>query len=269
MLVSVAAPLSYPPYMFKPLHVDTLTVRVSEDRRKLGADAARMAAERLRKLLTKRDFLNIVFAAAPSQNEFLDSLAKENNTDWRRIRAFHMDEYTGLPATAPQRFSNYLREHFFERVPLLEAHYLRGEAIDPEGECRRYGELLIRYPVDVVFLGIGENTHLAFNDPHVAKFNDPQMVKVVDLDPACRQQQVNDGCFSRLEEVPEQALTLTIPALMKAEYLFCMVPGKSKAQAVYHTLKSDITEKYPSTILRTHPGAVLFIDRDSAALLPD
>jgi glucosamine-6-phosphate deaminase len=138
---------------------------------------------------------------------------------------------------------------------------------DLEGECRRYGELLMRYPVDVVFMGIGENTHIAFNDPHVARFDDPRIVKVVDLDEACRQQQVNDGCFKTLGDVPRNALTLTIPALMKADHIFCMVPGKTKAQAVYHTLNSEISERFPSTILRTHPSAILFIDKDSASLL--
>lgn len=253
--------------MLKEFRADTLTVRISENRQMLGVDAATLAAGRLRKLLKGKDFVNVVFAAAPSQNEFLAALAREKNIDWKRVRAFHMDEYTGLSEHAPQRFGNYLREHFFDLVPLREAHFLRGEADDPEGECRRYAELLIRYPVDVVFMGIGENTHLAFNDPHVAKFNDPHMVKVVELDEACRRQQVNDGCFKRLEEVPRHALTLTIPALMKGDYLFCMVPGKTKAEAVHHTLKSDISENYPSTILRTHPSAILFIDQDSGAKL--
>lgn len=247
--------------------VDALTVSVAKDRKALGASAARLAGERLRKLLSEKDFVNVVFAAAPSQNEFLEALASDERLAWNRVRAFHMDEYTGLPANASQRFGNYLTSHFFDRVPLGEVYFLRGDASDPEGECRRYAELLIRYPPDVVFMGIGENTHLAFNDPHVAKFNDPHMVKVVDLDQACRQQQVNDGCFRTLAEVPQRALTLTLPALMKADYIFCMVPGKAKAQAIYHTLKSDIIEKYPSTILRTHPSAILFIDRDSAALL--
>ena len=253
--------------MSKQFQVDILTVRISENRPQLGADATKLAAGKLRELLAGKDAVNIVFAAAPSQNEFLAALAKEKDIDWTRIRAFHMDEYIGLPEVAPQRFGNYLKEHFFDLVPLREVHFLRGDAVDPDAECRRYAELLIRYPVDVVFMGIGENTHIAFNDPHAARFNDPHMVKVVDLDHACRQQQVNDGCFKRLDDVPRHALTLTIPALMKGHHLFCMVPGKTKAQAVMHTLKSKISEQYPSTILRTHPSAVLFIDSDSSSLL--
>lgn len=253
--------------MSKIFQVDSLTVRLYENRAMLGKNAAAIAAAKLRKLLADKDVLNIVFAAAPSQNEFLASLATEKNIDWKRVRAFHMDEYTGLPDHAPQRFGNFLKSRFFDLVPLREVHYLHGNAGSLESECRRYSELLLLFPADVVFLGIGENTHIAFNDPHVAKFNDPKMVKVVDLDEACRQQQVNDGCFPDMASVPVNALTLTIPALMKGEHLFCMVPGKTKSQAVYHTLRSEITEKYPSTILRTHPSAELFIDRDSAALL--
>lgn len=253
--------------MSKLSQVDSLTVRLYESRNLLGAAAAKIAGEKLRALLKKKETVNIVFAAAPSQNEFLASLTNEKNIDWKRVRAFHMDEYTGLPDRAPQRFGNFLKLHFFDIVPLRETHYMHGNSGNLENECRRYGELLLRFPTDVVFMGIGENTHIAFNDPHVAKFNDPAMVKVVDLDEACRQQQVNDGCFNTLEQVPRMALTLTVPALMKGDHIFCMVPGKRKAQAIYHTLRDDIGEKYPSTILRTHPSAELFIDSDSGALL--
>ncbi|HEU5145520.1 MAG TPA: glucosamine-6-phosphate deaminase [Chryseosolibacter sp.] len=249
------------------LQADTLTVRVYENRALLGADAARMAATTLRDLLSEKDVVNIIFAAAPSQNEFLATLAAEEDIDWQRVRAFHMDEYIGLAPDAVQRFGNFLRTKFFDRVPLREVHYLMGEAEDPEAECRRYAELLLQYPPHIVFMGIGENTHIAFNDPHVAHFDDPHLVKIVDLDEACRQQQVNDGCFKTLHDVPRHALTLTVPALMKAEQIFCMVPAKTKAQAIFRTLTEAITERYPSTILRTHPNATLFIDKDSAALL--
>lgn len=253
--------------MTQQLQADTLTVRIYENRAQLGANAATMAAAALRQLLAEKDIVNIIFAAAPSQNEFLATLAAERDIDWQRVRAFHMDEYIGLSPEAPQRFGNFLRRQFFERVPLREVHYLKGEANDPEAECRRYAELLLRFPAHLVFMGIGENTHIAFNDPHVAHFDDPHVVKVVDLDEACRQQQVNDGCFKGLNEVPRHALTLTVPALMKAEQVFCMVPARTKAQAIFHTLKDDISERYPSTILRTHPNATLFVDKDSAALV--
>ena len=253
--------------MSKIFQVDSLTVHLYANRVLLGKDAAAIAAARLRGLLARKDVVNIIFAAAPSQNEFLASLSTEKNIDWTRVRAFHMDEYTGLADHAPQRFGNFLKSRFFDLLPLREVHYLYGNSDNLDSECRRYAELLLLFPADIVFMGIGENTHIAFNDPHVAKFNDPKMVKVVDLDEACRQQQVNDGCFPDISSVPVNALTLTIPALMKAEYVFCMVPGKTKSQAIYHTLRSEITEKYPSTILRTHPSAELFIDQDSGALL--
>ncbi len=143
-------------------------------------------------------------------------------------------------------------------------YYLQGYAKDTASECKRYADLLEQYPVDITCMGIGENAHLAFNDPHVANFNDPVLVKVVDLDEACRQQQVNEGCFPSVQDIPAYALTLTIPALMNAAYIFCMVPGSTKANAVYHTLNDDIKELYPSTILRKHSNALLFLDKDSA-----
>ena len=253
--------------MSRSFQVDSLTVRLYESRAELGKHAAARAGEKLRDLLRRTETVNIIFAAAPSQNEFLASLATEAGIDWKRVRAFHMDEYTGLPDHAPQRFGNFLKSAFFDVVPLREVHYLQGNSSDLVNECRRYAELLVRFPAHIVFMGIGENTHIAFNDPHVARFNDPEMVKVVDLDEACRQQQVNDGCFKTINDVPRNALSLTIPALMKAEQVFCMVPGKMKANAIRHTLRDTIAEKYPSTILRTHPSAELFIDSDSGALL--
>jgi glucosamine-6-phosphate deaminase len=136
---------------------------------------------------------------------------------------------------------------------------------DHQAECERYAALLREHPVDITCMGIGENTHLAFNDPHVAEFNDPRLVKIVDLDEACKQQQVNEGCFDHISQVPVYAFTLTIPALLEADQIFCMVPGAAKAQAVYHTLKSEVTEQYPSTILRKHAGAYLFLEKESAA----
>lgn len=231
----------------------------------MGAAAAAMAADRIRLLLQEQEQLNVIFAAAPSQQEFLEALAADGSIEWERINAFHMDEYIGLPADAPQGFGNFLKTRIFAKVPFRSVHYLNGNAADAEQECERYAALLLQ-GVDIVNMGIGENTHIAFNDPHVADFNDPRLVKVVDLDYACRQQQVNDGCFSTFAQVPTHALTLTVPALMQARYVFCMVPGPNKAAAVKHTLFDPISEKFPSTILRNHPQAALFVDKDSAAL---
>lgn len=248
------------------LTAEKLKVEIYDNRKAMGEAAAGKAAARIRLLLLEQPLVNIIFAAAASQNEFLEALVQED-LDWQRIQAFHMDEYTRLPENAPQLFGLFLRNRIFGKVPFREVFYINGQAKDRAAECERYAELLRKYPVDITCMGIGENTHLAFNDPHVADFNDPRLVKIVDLDEACKQQQVNEGCFPSVASVPADAYTLTIPALLKARYIYCMVPGPTKAQAVYHTLKDGISEKYPSTILRNHVGAILFLDRDSASLV--
>ncbi len=180
-----------------------------------------------------------------------------------------MDEYVNLPADAPQGFGNFLRINIFNKVPFRMVHYLNGNAPDLKQECKRYSELLATCKPDMVCMGIGENAHIAFNDPHVADLNDPEMVKVVDLDMQCRQQQVNDGCFDSIDQVPIHALTLTIPTLLQAEAVFCMVPGINKAQAVYHTLTEPVTALFPSSALRVHSNAILFLDKDSASKIED
>jgi glucosamine-6-phosphate deaminase len=250
----------------KNFHQDRLEVNVSDTRLAMGQEAAEWVSLKINELLQTKERVNMIFAAAPSQNEFLAALLTKN-IDWTRINAFHMDEYIGLDADAPQGFGNFLRDRLFGNVPFAMVQYLNGNAVAPELECERYTSLLESYPTDICCMGIGENTHLAFNDPHVADFNDPKMVKVVELDMECRQQQVNDGCFSELDDVPHNALTLTIPALFKASYVFCMVPGEKKAPAILYTLSEVISEKYPSTILRNHPNAMLFIDGASSALI--
>lgn len=246
-----------------------LQVKVFENRLLLGQKAAKEAAATIRQLLHDKEVINIIFAAAPSQNELLYALTREVDIDWSRINAFHMDEYVGLKANAPQRFGNFLKNAIFGKLPFRQVHYLDGTATDLQAECERYAQLLQQHSTDVVMMGIGENGHIAFNDPHVANFEDPDLVKIVRLDRVCRQQQVNDGCFKVLEEVPDQAITLTIPALMKGDFIFCIVPAASKANAVYHTLLSDIQEAYPATILRKHPHAILFLDKESSKLLPE
>ncbi len=244
---------------------DKLQVNIYAGRPELGAAAAETLTARIAELLKTKEQVNIIFASAPSQNEFLAELLKKD-IEWGKINAFHMDEYIGLDPDAPQGFGNFLKDRLFSHVTCHTVNYLNGNA-DPQEECKRYSDLLIKYPTDIVCLGIGENTHLAFNDPHVADFNDPLIVKVVDLDQDCRVQQVNDGCFSTIDEVPTHALTITMPALFKSTYAIAIVPGKFKANAIYHTINSEISEKYPSTILRRHDNAILFIDEDSASKL--
>jgi glucosamine-6-phosphate deaminase len=247
----------------RTLRKDKLEVKIFDSRRAMGLDAAETASARIRELLKTKPYVNIIFASAPSQVEFLEALLNQQ-IEWNRINAFHMDEYIGLDKDDPQTFGNFLKVRLFDKVPLRETHYLDGNATPPEKECIRYAQLLTQYPTDIVFLGIGQNTHLAFNDPHVAFFDDPEIVKVVDLDEPNRRQQVDDGCFKTLAEVPTHALTITIPALFKSGYAYAIAPGKPKANAIYHTLYSEIAPLYPSTILRKHPQAVLFIDEDSA-----
>jgi len=250
----------------KQFHIDQLRVTSCDTRLEMAEKAASAGAAEIISMLRDRDSLNIIFAAAPSQDEMLHALISQPGIDWQRIRAFHMDEYIGLPATAPQNFGSYLNARIFTRVPFKAVHLINGQT-EPATECTRYTGLLQAFPPDIVFMGIGENGHIAFNDPHVALFNDPATVKIVDLDLASRLQQVHDGCFSELSLVPLQAITLTIPALLRAERIFCVVPGKTKAQAVFNTLTQAVTESHPATILRTHPAATLFLDADSAGLV--
>jgi glucosamine-6-phosphate deaminase len=175
-----------------------------------------------------------------------------------------MDEYLGCNEMALPGFGYFLRRSIFERLPFRTVNYLNGLVDDPASECKRYARLILDHPPDLVCLGIGENGHLAFNDPHIADFSDDQMVKMVTLDEASRKQQVHDGCFAELNQVPTQAITLTIPALMMGRFLYCLVPGKNKARAVRDTLYQPVEKKYPSTILRKHPACVLFLDPESA-----
>ncbi|MDR2385799.1 MAG: glucosamine-6-phosphate deaminase [Tannerella sp.] len=250
----------------KTLKKDFLKINIFETRRDLGIAAAYDLTSIIKLLFKKQEYINIVFASAPSQQEFLEELCKYDNLEWHRINAFHMDEYLGLPLDAPQRFGNFLKTRLFDKQPFHLVHYLNeNNGIDEE--CMRYTELLRKYPIDIACLGIGENGHIAFNDPHVADFNDPKLIKVVDLDLTCRQQQVNDGCFASLSEVPTHAYTLTIPALTAARYMFCIVPSDTKAQAIYNTLYGEINEPCPASILRTKENAVLYLDSDSSMLL--
>jgi glucosamine-6-phosphate deaminase len=225
-------------------------------------------AAALRDRLARQPRARIIFAAAPSQGEMLDTLGRAAGIDWSRVTAFHMDEYLDLAEGAPQRFGHFLRAHLFDRVAPGEAHFLAARPIagddDPAAaaECARYAALLHAAPIDIVCLGIGENGHIAFNDPPVADFADPATVKPVELDATCRQQQVNDGCFERLDAVPRRALTLTIPALLSGAHLFCTVPGPTKRAAIRQTLGGPIATSCPASILRQHPDCTLYTDRD-------
>lgn len=249
--------------------VDELEVRVYPNREAMGAAAAEELAKFLAALLNTRSFVNLVFAAAPSQNEFLAALTSRDDINWGRVQAFHLDEYVGLSRDAPQKFMNYLKNHIFNKVSLKKVYYIDTGDVSMETICRRYAELLQANPVDVTCLGIGENGHIAFNDPSVADFDDPELVKIVKLDEASRRQQVHDGCFKRIEEVPTHAITMTIPAIMSAKRIICVVPGPTKREAVKCTLLGPITTACPASILRRHPNATLFLDLEAAELVLD
>ncbi len=246
---------------------DELLVKVFETRDEMGKASAKDVAECMRKLLSEKEEINMIFAAAPSQNDMLLHLLSEEGIEWERVNAFHMDEYIGLSKDAPQCFSNFLKRYIFDLKPFKSINLINPAAADAEAECERYTELLKSHPVDIVCMGIGENGHIAFNDPHVAEFNDSKMVKVVGLDDVCRQQQVNDGCFEKFDDVPKNALTLTIPTLVSASYNFCVVPAPTKANAVKNTVYGEISEKCPATILRNKKNAIMYCDKDSASLL--
>lgn len=251
----------------KTFQKDRLTVNIYETRGEMGACAAAQIKACLLSLLKKQERVRMVFAAAPSQNEVLQALACDEEIPWNRVHAFHMDEYVGLDPQAPQGFGNFLKAHLFGLVPLGAVDYIDTAPADREGECERYAALLNQAPIDIVVMGIGENGHIAFNDPPVADFEDPKAVKVVALDEICRNQQVNDGCFSTLDQVPTHAITLTVPTLFRGHFLFCIVPAKTKANAVRATLCGPIGEACPATVLRRHERAILYLDGDSSSLL--
>ncbi len=240
-----------------------LRVTVSASRAEMGANAGAHAARAISAAIERHGAARIILASAPSQNETLAELLA-SRVDWSRVTIFHMDEYAGLAADHPQTFRAYQCAHVLSRITPFAFHGIAGERADTAAECARYSALLNEAPIDVCCLGIGENGHLAFNDPPVADFADPALVKLVELDAACRQQQVNDGCFPTLAAVPTHALTLTIPAIMSARELVCSVPGPRKTAAVRATLHGEISTSCPASILRRHPNASLYLDTDAA-----
>ena len=251
----------------KTLVRDLLKVNIYDSRDEMGAAAAKDVKVAILRALGEKETINMIFAAAPSQNEVLYNLASDKEIPWGRVNAFHMDEYIGLDKNAPQGFGNFLNRAIFGIAPFKSVNYIDISATDAEAEASRYSELLRQNPVDIVVLGIGENGHIAFNDPPFADFEDKKLVKSVKLDEVCRNQQVNDGCFATIDDVPTHALTLTVPALMSGKELYCIVPAKTKAKAVALTLNGEITPDCPASVLRTHECARLYLDPDSSSLL--
>lgn len=252
----------------KKFFVDKLCVEIFPNRTEMGNTAAHDISEKIHDLLNEKEQINMIFGAAPSQEDMIRALVADSSIPWERINAFHMDEYIGIDPTAPQGFAKFLKDRLFDLVPFHAVYTLQSDAPNPQEEGKRYEELLQRFPPDIVCLGIGENGHIAFNDPP-ADFHDPSLVKIVTLEHRCRQQQVNDGCFSSLEEVPLTAWTLTVPALTCGSWLFCVVPAKTKAEAVQKTLEGPVSESCPASVLRNHDHCMLYLDPDSSSLLSD
>jgi glucosamine-6-phosphate deaminase len=244
-----------------------LNVYVYDSRREMGQAAASVIAAEIRGAIEDRGQAAIILASAPSQNEFLAALAEAPEVDWSRVTLFHLDEYLGMDERAPQSFRRFLMDRLVNKVPLAQFHGLRGDAPDGAAEAKRYAELLEQNPPDFAVLGIGENGHVAFIDPPFCDFNDPEPVKVVQLDEICRNQQVNDGAFASLDEVPKDALSLTIPTVMARPKLFAIAPGPAKRHAIKNTVEGPISTSCPASILRTHPNAHLFIDVVAAEYL--
>ena len=242
-----------------------MEIRVFDTKSELGRAAATRAAAVIADALARGGSARVIAATGASQFEFLDALTAAASVDWSRVEMFHLDEYVGIRDTHPASFRRYLRERIVERVHPKAFHFLAGDAADVAAECRRVGALLERAPVDVAFVGIGENGHLAFNDPP-ADFTTEEPYLVVELDEACRKQQLGEGWFKTLDDVPRRAISMSVRQILKAREILCIVPDARKASAVRDCLDGPVSPLHPSSILQTHPRATLYLDRDSAAL---
>ncbi len=242
-------------------------IKIHKTKEESGKAAAVLGAKWIREAIKEKGHANIIVATGASQFAMLENLVKEPRIDWTRVTGFHLDEYVGISITHGASFRKYLWERFVSQLPLPLAafHYLNAEE-DPKKECQRVGAIIKKHPIDVCFAGIGENGHLAFNDPP-ADFKATAPYLVVDLDEACRRQQMGEGWFKRLSDVPKQAISMSINQIMKSKGIICTVPDKRKAQAVKDCLTGEITNMHPSSILQEHPKALCFLDSGSASLL--
>ena len=243
-----------------------MDVRIFDTKQELGRAAAERAADAISEAIARSGEARVIAATGASQFEFLDALIATPGVEWGRVGMFHLDEYVGVPDTHPASFRRYLRERIVEPVHPRAFHFLAGDALDPVAECRRVGALLARAPIDVAFVGIGENGHLAFNDPP-ADFETEEPYLVVDLDEACRRQQLGEGWFASLDAVPRRAISMSIRQILKAREILCIVPDARKAKAVRECLEGEVSPVHPSSILQAHEATTVYLDRDSAALL--
>jgi len=243
-----------------------MNIAICQNPQELGKAAGNAAAQLIREAIGSTGTANIILATGTSQFEILNTLTAQRDIAWNKVVMFHLDEYIGMPETHPASFRKYLKERFLSKLPPLKAVYL----IDGEGEtnkeCNRLGDLITKHPIDIALVGIGENGHLAFNDPP-ADFETEDPYIVVELDKACRQQQLGEGWFESIDEVPEKAISMSIKQILKSKHIICSAPGKRKAVAVKNTLEQPVSSLYPASILRTHADCACYLDKDSTALL--
>ena len=243
-----------------------MLLRVFKDKIAVGRAAADQGAIAIRRALAERGRARIIAASAASQLEFLDALTKAPGIDWPQVEVFHLDEYIGLPASHPASFRYYLMEHLVKKTGIVHFHGIAGDAADPAAEAREVGRQLASAPIDIAFLGIGENGHIAFNDPP-ADFNTEEPYIIVNLDEACRRQQVGEGWFANMSQVPRQAISMSARQILKATELLATVPDQRKAQAVKACMEGEISPMAPASILRRHSNATVYLDTNSASLL--
>lgn len=245
-----------------------MKIVIKKDRPHLGAASSKHGAEILRKTLAERGEASIIVATGSSQFETLEGLAKEKDIRWDRVTVFHLDEYVGLPITHPASFRLYLWERFTRQLPLplKMFHYVNADAADPKAECRRLGDIIKKHPIDVAFIGIGENGHVAFNDPP-ADFETSEAYLVVNLDEACRKQQLGEGWFPTLADVPSKAITMSVKQILASRAIVCTVPDQRKAQAVRNSAEGPVTPNVPASALQKHGNCTLFLDEAAASLL--
>jgi glucosamine-6-phosphate deaminase len=243
-----------------------MLLKVFNDRVTMGQAAAEQAAVAIRRAIAAQGNARIIAATAASQLEFLDALTKSPGIDWSRVEVFHLDEYIGLPATHPGSFRRMLLEQLLQKTGISHYHLLDGDAADPSEVVSRVGTQLASRPVDIAFLGVGENGHIAFNDPP-ADFETEQPYIIVKLDEACRQQQVGEAWFAEISQVPKHAISMSARQILKAREILAVVPGPRKAQAVKACFEGPISPMAPASILRTHPDVTIYLDKDSALLL--
>jgi glucosamine-6-phosphate deaminase len=246
----------------KSFKVDAMNVSVFSDRFEMGKASGKLIAERINTILKQKNEARIIFASAPSQEETLKYLRYDDSIDWSKVSVFNMDEYVGLNKDNPASFGFFLSDRLFNHVRPGEINLIDG-TYDPALECERFSRALAAKPIYNVLLGLGANGHIAFNEPLTADFNDSKIVKLIELDEISRQQQVDEHCFSKIDQVPQKAITITIPAIMSASYLYCMTPGANKRAAVKMVLEGSITNAVPGSIMRRHPNCKMFLDIQS------